>query len=401
MKNIRVILKLYDGHKIVSVEEALRLYENKEISPYSLYSFEGDTRTEIVSQLPERLKIMEKEAAPKEKPEGSKKEKQAISEGTESETPKSSEETITGEKEEPVPVEPEAESKQVTDLEEEEEDQSETELGSEPEAETEQETISDAPPDEAEIKEEGEKAEEEEIEAAEEKEHEPIDIEKAEEAEEEKKIDLKHEDYQDTSLPEETIPTKPNKKKNKTIFFISGAVVLVLAAVIIFLNLKTPNQQIPEEARATENQPTPENQPAPPETLSQYYEKERPKIISTLEQWNVIKTESKKNLTTSDIDKVLTDDALEKDLGGIKWLSDNNAYWDITRYEFEVTSVTFIDKNNAEALVAVLETGKYFQDGSLREDLSYYDSHYEVYYRLVKKQDRWYISEKPRKTRDL
>lgn len=372
MKNIKVILKLFEGNKTVSAEEALRLYEKKEISPFTLYSFEGDSKTEMISGLAERLKKIDKEATPEEKPEESKEEETKASVGMMNEPQILPDQTPSDERVEPYSIEPKAEPEQETVLEEEEEGEIEREFSDEPVLEAENDL------EEVPLYETDSGGEEIDEEVKEETEEESETI-----VEEEKELDIKPEVDQYKPYEQENIFVRPVEKKNKKIILVYSSVILVIVIAAVFLILNKDKDS-----------PVIRN-------YSQYYANERPKVISTLKQWNRIKVATKKKLTTSDIYTVLTGDALDKDLGAIKWLTDNDAYWDITTNKFDVTSVTFIDRYNAEALVAILETGRYYQNGSLRESASYFNSHYEAYYRLVKKNDKWYISEKPRKNRDL
>jgi hypothetical protein len=145
----------------------------------------------------------------------------------------------------------------------------------------------------------------------------------------------------------------------------------------------TPTKPTPSPTRptATPTRPTPT-----PEAAAIQAE-----VENMLLRWSDIHKRAVRQVREDELADILAGEALEKQLGSVRWLSDHNAYWDVTTYARRTDAWEYLTPTWVRVLVWRDEKGDYYQDGKLYPKSSYHEQ-YRARFVLEKLSGRWYIT---------
>lgn len=113
-------------------------------------------------------------------------------------------------------------------------------------------------------------------------------------------------------------------------------------------------------------------------------------VENVLLTWSDIHKRAVRQVREDELAGILAGEALEKQLGSVRWLRDHNAYWDVTTYARRTDAWEYVTPTWVRILVWRDEKGDYFQDGKHYPKSSYHEQ-YRARFVLEKIGTRWYI----------
>lgn len=141
----------------------------------------------------------------------------------------------------------------------------------------------------------------------------------------------------------------------------------------------------PTRLSSTPTRPTP-TRPAPTPDPAAI----RAEVESLLLRWSEIHKRAVRQVREDELAGILAGEALEKQLGSIRWMRDNNAFWDVTTYERRTDAWEYVTPTFVRVLVWRDEKGDFYQNGKLNTKSSYREQ-YQARFVLEKIGNRWYI----------
>lgn len=106
--------------------------------------------------------------------------------------------------------------------------------------------------------------------------------------------------------------------------------------------------------------------------------------------WSEVHKRAVRQVREDELSAILADEALEKQLGSIRWMRENNAFWDVTTYERRTDAWEYVTPTFVRVLVWRDEKGDFYQNGKLNPKSSYREQ-YRARFVLEKIGNRWYI----------
>jgi len=161
-------------------------------------------------------------------------------------------------------------------------------------------------------------------------------------------------------------------------------------------NTLSPLADTPEPTTAapTATRPAPTStRPAPTPTRSTptpNAEAIQAEITAVLLYWSEVHKRAVRQVREDELSAILADEALEKQLGSIRWMRENNAFWDVTTYERRTDAWEYVTPTFVRVLVWRDEKGDFYQNGKLNPKSSYREQ-YRARFVLEKIGNRWYI----------
>lgn len=126
-------------------------------------------------------------------------------------------------------------------------------------------------------------------------------------------------------------------------------------------------------------------------TASSTGDSRRDEFVNTIKSWQQIKKVALKKRDTSHLSEILGGAALAKQSNAVKWLQDNQKYYDMEPRGCVVDKYTDLGAGKKYAVVAqVKEFSKYMDESSARV-LKEVDDKYTVNYTMEKQGDKWII----------
>lgn len=142
----------------------------------------------------------------------------------------------------------------------------------------------------------------------------------------------------------------------------------------------TPTKATPTKPAQTPTRPT----PTPEAAVIQA------EVESTMLRWSDIHKRAVRQAREDELAGILAGEALEKQLGSIRWLREHNAYWDVATYARRTDAWEYVTPTWVRVLVWRDEKGDYYQDGKHFPKSSYHDQ-YRVRFVLEKIDAHWVI----------
>ena len=114
-------------------------------------------------------------------------------------------------------------------------------------------------------------------------------------------------------------------------------------------------------------------------------------VETVLLQWSDIHKRAVRQVREDELSGILSGEALEKQLGSVRWLRDHNAYWDVTTFDRRTDAWEYVTPTWVRALVWRDEKGDYYQDGKYYPKSSYREQ-YQARFVLEQINGRWRIT---------
>jgi serine/threonine protein kinase len=158
----------------------------------------------------------------------------------------------------------------------------------------------------------------------------------------------------------------------------------------------TPPSPPPVATTATRTPPpglTPPTQTPPPTwTPTPSRTVEERAVRQVVQRWHDIKVRAVHDRRADELSTVLASTALISETKGIEWLTDSDAYWDLTLHSMEYESIDFSpDLTRARVIVIKDETGRFYMRGKYYPKTSYEHDVYRALYDMEKIGGQWKI----------
>lgn len=114
-------------------------------------------------------------------------------------------------------------------------------------------------------------------------------------------------------------------------------------------------------------------------------------VEGVMTRWSDIHKRAVRQAREDELAGILAGEALEKQQGSIRWLRDNNAYWEVTTYARRFDAWEYVTPTWVRVLAWRDEKGDYYQDGKHYPRSSYQDQ-YRVRFVIEKIGAQWYIT---------
>lgn len=114
-------------------------------------------------------------------------------------------------------------------------------------------------------------------------------------------------------------------------------------------------------------------------------------VEGVMTRWSDIHKRAVRQAREDELAGILAGEALEKQQGSIRWLRDNNAYWEVTTYARRFDAWEYVTPTWVRVLAWRDEKGDYYQDGKHYPRSSYHDQ-YRVRFVIEKIGAQWYIT---------
>ena len=114
-------------------------------------------------------------------------------------------------------------------------------------------------------------------------------------------------------------------------------------------------------------------------------------VEDTLERWASVHDRAVREVREDELPAILDGEALEKQQGSVRWLRDNNAYWDVSTYDRRTDAWETVTPTWVRVLVWRDEKGDYFQDGKYYPKSSYREQ-YQARFVLQRIGGKWLIT---------
>lgn len=163
---------------------------------------------------------------------------------------------------------------------------------------------------------------------------------------------------------------------------------LVIVATDTPIPIEPSPTSIPARPTPTKVQPTPSpvrQTPTPDSAVI------RSEVEDTLDRWTSIHHRAVRQVREDELSSILAGEALEKQLGSVRWLHDNNAYWDVTTYDRRTDAWEIVTPTWVRVLVWRNEKGDYYEDGKYYPKSSYHEQ-YQARFVLEKIGEKWLIT---------
>jgi len=110
-----------------------------------------------------------------------------------------------------------------------------------------------------------------------------------------------------------------------------------------------------------------------------------------LQAWQQIKAQALgSNFAIDNLEKILTEPALSTWRSRAQGLKSEGSYWSYTLTNLEIKEIRPLENNRVDVIAQIQEDAKFYEQGTLRSDISYNDS-YRVLYTLVQDGNQWLI----------
>jgi len=137
--------------------------------------------------------------------------------------------------------------------------------------------------------------------------------------------------------------------------------------------------------------PSPTSTPRPTATPSRAVEEQA--IREVVQRWHDVKVRAIHDRRADELPLVLSSTALISETKGIDWLTENNAYWDVTLHSMQINSIDFSpDFTQATVMLTKDETGRFYKNGKYYPKTSYEHDVYRLLYRMEKIDGQWKIA---------
>lgn len=145
----------------------------------------------------------------------------------------------------------------------------------------------------------------------------------------------------------------------------------------------TPIRPTPTPPRPT---PTPPRSTPTPDPAAI-----RAEVESLLFRWSEIHKRAVRQVREDELAGILAGEALEKQLGSVRWLREHNAFWDVTTYDRRIDAWEYVTPDWVRVVSWRDEQGDYYLNGKYSSSASYRQQ-YRARFVLERIEGRWYIT---------
>lgn len=108
-------------------------------------------------------------------------------------------------------------------------------------------------------------------------------------------------------------------------------------------------------------------------------------------RWSEIHKRAVRQVREDELAGILAGEALEKQLGSVRWLREHNAFWDVTTYDRRIDAWEYVTPDWVRVVSWRDEQGDYYLNGKYSSSASYRQQ-YRARFVLERIEGHWYIT---------